>query len=320
MKRSRRNVVTRRLADGTVKTYVYERGQRTDAVEPKPKTLGDLIVEFKRSAAFKNLAPSTKALRLISIKKLEQLAAEPLSEITYPVVQRIQSHMAETPGMANVTLGLLKRMMRMAVRMGWAASNPLTELEKLKTKEGKPWPWWAIRQFRERADPDWVFVLDLAIACGQAVGDVRRLRWSNYDGKWIRLHRQKSGEAAGSPQSPEMIAQLNARKREAKGLTIITTKTGAPYSKTGFEAAWRKQMVKVGLHGRGFVFHGLRHARATMMADSGASEHAIAGVLGHKSVITTKRYTQNANRERLVEEAFPRFAAEWQNGKTKSGN
>lgn len=320
MPRSRRNVVRRILADGTEKVYVYEKSQRVDAEAPKRKTLGDLMIEYRQTAKYKNLAAATKATYAHAFQKMEDMHAAHLDEIDYEVIERIQSHLSDTPGMANITVGLLRRMFRQAVRRKLMASNPAAEIEKLKTGEGKPWPWWAVRQFRERATKEWVFILDFAIACGQSAGDIRKIRWSSYDGRWIRINRQKTGEPAEMPMPPEMVAQLNERKRNAKGLTIIASKFGRPYTKTGFETAWYKEMKRIGLHGKGLKFHGLRHFTGTMLADGGASQHAIAGWLGHKNVTSTRRYTQNADRRRLVEDAAPRFAAEWQNGKSRRPN
>lgn len=320
MPRSRKNVVRRKLADGSVKTYVYEGGTRTDAEAPRPKTIGDLILYYRAAGDWRVLAPATKATYNAALKKLEDVRATFLDDIDYAYVERLQTHLSDTPGIANITTALLTRMFRRAVRAKWMTHNPAAELPKLKTGTGKPWPQWAIRQFRDRAPAEWVFILDLMLACGQRVGDVRALRWSDYDGAWIRLVQKKTGSPADVPLMPEMIGRLNARKRKAKGLTIITARHGRPYTKTGFETAWGKVMKAVGLDGKGFTRHGIRHTTGTMLADAGSSEHTIAGWLGHKSLQSTRRYTQNADRRRLAEEALPRFAAEWQNGKTNKSN
>lgn len=317
MPRSRKNVVRRKLADGTVKVYVYEAGIRADADEPRPRTLGDLLTDLKRpKGPWWHLAPNTRRTQLFAVKKLEAVRASILSEIDYPWCERLQEHMSDTPGMANITLGLLQRMFKRAVKLKWMAHNPASGIDKLKTGEGKPWPLWAVQQFRAKAPADWCFILDLAISTGLRVSDIRRLRWSNYDGSWLELVQQKTGEPVQCPLVPEMIRRLNARKRQAKGLTIVTTQTGAPYSKTGFETAWYKVLATVGLKGKGYTFHGLRHTHGTMRADLGESEHTIAAALGHKSVQSSRRYTKNADRRRLLVDAQDRFAAEWQNGKT----
>lgn len=320
MPRSRRNTVTRRLADGTVKTYVYEGRQRVDAQEEKPKTLGDLILEYRATAKWKGLAPTTKALQNIALKKLEAMRSERLSDITYQVIARIQNHLAETPGMANITTSLLKRMLRLAVRMQWCEHNPAAEIEKLKTGQGSPWPWWAIRQFREKAPPEWVFILDLALTTGLRVSDVRALRWSSYDGRKISCVQQKNGEPVTAILVPELIEELNRRKRSAKGLTIVTARHGRPYSKTGFETAWYKVLKGVGLYRKGLKFHGIRHRHGTMRAEAGDSEQTIGAALGHKSAQSSRVYTRTADRTRLLEQSQDRFAAEWQNGKTTKSN
>jgi len=322
MPRSRKNVVRRKLADGSVKVYVYEGGIRTDAEEaPKPKDLGDLIRDYRRpKGPWWKLAPNTQRTQNAAMKKLEAIHATLLSDIDAAWCERVQEHLSDTPGIANITTGLLRRMFKRGVKLKWMPFNPAADLEKLKTGEGKPWPLWAIRQFRQRAPADWCFIFDLAIATGLRVSDLRALRWSNYDGTWIRCIQQKTGEEVECLLVPEMVRRLNQKKRQARGLSIIATATGTPYTKTGFEAAWYKVLKHTGLKGKGYTFHGLRHTHGTMRADSGDSEHTIAAALGHKSLQSTRRYTKNANRRRLLEDAQERFAAEWQNGKSSKSN
>jgi integrase len=64
--------------------------------------------------------------------------------------------------------------------------------------------------------------------------------------------------------------------------------------------AWSCREAKI----EDFHFHDLRHTTGTRLADSGADAFAIAELLGHRDLQTTKRYTHatEARRRWAVEE------------------
>lgn len=303
MPRSRRNTVKRRLASGEVKTYTYV-GDRPVQAE-KARTVGDLILVYKGSAttkpssAWSKLSPSTQRIYRCALNKLDGLRQVPLSLIDSEHIEVVREDLSDTPGMANLTLAVMQAMFKIAKKRKWIGANPVAEIERFETDEGEPWPMWAIDHFRAHASAEWVFVMDLALMTGQRRGDLVKARWSDYDGRGIEFLQQKTGSFVYVPV-PSLVDQLDARKKAAKGLTIIAGRFGRPYTPHGFSTAWVKAMSDIGLHGKGFKFHGLRHTALTWMAERGATENQLAAVSGHLNLSQLRRYTKRANQRQLA--------------------
>src|SRR5262249_18348512 len=56
------------------------------------------------------------------------------------------------------------------------------------------------------------------------------------------------------------------------------------------------------------VFHGLRKAALTRLADAGCTAHEIAAISGHKTLSEVERYTKATNQARLARAAMERIA------------
>ncbi len=65
-----------------------------------------------------------------------------------------------------------------------------------------------------------------------------------------------------------------------------------------------------------FRFHDLRHTAATRLADTGADAFTIAEILGHASLVMTKRYTHATDeaKRKAVERVAERMAETANNG------
>lgn len=306
MPRSRRNTVTRRLASGEIKTYHYAAGNR---VEPeRAHTMADLILAYKGSATsppssdWADLSPNTQRIYRAALKKIDGMRPLPLSVIGPEDIDEIREKLSRQPGMANLTLAVLQSMFKLAKRKKWVTVNPVSEVERFETGEGEPWPQWAIDQFRKKASAEWVFVMDLALMTAQRRGDLVRARWSSYDGQGIEFLQEKTGSLVYIPV-PSLKEELDARRKAAKGLTIIAGRYGRPYTPQGFSTAWRGVMEKAGLHNRGLRFHGLRHTALTWMAERGATEFDLMSVSGHQDAAQVRRYTKRADQRKRAARA-----------------
>jgi len=306
MARSRRNTVRRRLASGEIKTYTYV-GDRP--VEPeKAHTMADLILAYRGSStvkpahAWSKLSLGTQHAYRCALTKLDALRGVPLALIGSEHIEMVREELSGTPGMANVTLAVMQAMFKIAKKRKWVAANPVAGIERFETDEGEPWPQWAIDHFREKAPADWVFAVDLALMTAQRRGDLVKARWSDYDGRGIEFLQQKTGSRVYLPV-PSLVDELNARRKAATGLTIISGRFGRPYTPHGFSTAWVRTMEAIGLHGKGLKFHGLRHTALTWMAERGATEYELMSVSGHRNASQVKRYTKRANQRKMAERA-----------------
>ena len=112
------------------------------------------------------------------------------------------------------------------------------------------------------------------------------LRWDDVDFTTSRLHvrRAKGGETAVHP-----IGGKELRESE-RATYIFVSERSAPLSVAGYQ-----RMVARAGAAAGFPFlvhsHMLRHSCGYKLANDGHDTRAIQGYLGHRSIVSTQRYT-----------------------------
>jgi integrase len=119
--------------------------------------------------------------------------------------------------------------------------------------------------------------LTLALWTGQRQGDLLRLPWSAYDGKYIRLKQSKTGARVVIPVGAPLKVALDTAPRQSP--FILTTAEGKPWTSDGFRASWRKACAKAGIVG--ITFNDLRGTAVTRLALAGCTEAEIATITGH---------------------------------------
>jgi integrase len=117
----------------------------------------------------------------------------------------------------------------------------------------------------------------LALWIGQRQGDLLRLPWSAYDGKYIRLRQSKGQRRIPPiPVGRPLKAALDATQK--RGPLILTNSEGRPWTSDGFRASFRKACKRAGISG--LTFHDLRGTAVTRLAIVGSTEAKIATITG----------------------------------------
>lgn len=151
----------------------------------------------------------------------------------------------------------------------------------------------------------------LAATTGLRRGELLALRWSDVDLDRASLHvlqaleqTRTNGVKVKSPKSrssrrlvpiaPECVAMLREHKAEqdvartleyADNDLVIPTTGGNPWPPDNFSAQFSRLARTAGC--RGFRFHDLRHAFATLSLSSGTSIKDVQSLLGHSSASLT---------------------------------
>jgi integrase len=130
--------------------------------------------------------------------------------------------------------------------------------------------------------PDcWEEVADfciVAIDTGCRLSELLTAQPDQFDGKWLRLWKTKNGKPRSVPVSDRAQAIL------AKRLPWRIRTHQLRY-------AWNKAKMAMGLSQDGdFVFHALRHTRATRLVEMGVNLRVIQQFMGHRAIQTTIRY------------------------------
>ena len=292
----------------------YEAGL-TAIVKPKPRhsdgTIGSLVLSFYQSSAFSNLAASSQQrYRLV----LDKFAAEDGHRLVRDMPRRVAVSIIEeigekTPGMANLSASVLRRLFAYAIKKELRTDNPFSGIEPYKLGSHHTWTEAEITKYREA----WPIgtrerlAFDLLLYTGQRVGDVVAMRRSDQCDGVIHIRTQKTGAELDIPIHPDLLQSIKACP--AQGLTLIGAPNCRPMSATGLSALVMRAAHTAGLP-KECVPHGLRKSAMRRLAEHGSTSKEIASVSGHRSLKEIERYTAAADQARLARSAVARIPQE----------
>jgi integrase len=153
---------------------------------------------------------------------------------------------------------------------------------------------------------------ELFLNTGQRRSDVVRMAWSHLsaDNK-IVVVQQKTGRRLIIPLHREALAALAAAKRDH--IAILTTMYGKPFTVDGF-SQWMRAAIAAAKLPLDCQPHGLRKATGRRLAEAGATAKMIMSILGHTTLAEAERYTEDADQERLAEDAVVKLEGHRVNG------
>jgi integrase len=147
--------------------------------------------------------------------------------------------------------------------------------------------------------------LALGLYTAQRRGDAIKLGRQHIRDGVLTVRQQKTGVTLAIPVHPDLAAIIAATP--VGHLTLLTTNTGKSYSGNDFTDQFRAWCDAAGLP-KHCVFHGLRKAALTRLADAGCTTHELAAISGHKTLSELQRYTQASNQAKLANAAMGRMA------------
>ena len=91
----------------------------------------------------------------------------------------------------------------------------------------------------------------------------------------------------------ETVYTLLKEKAKARSMSgyVFTTSQDTPIIARNMIREWYKALKQAGI--TGFRFHDLRHTVGTRLGRAGQDIHAIASILGHSQLSTTRRYVKH---------------------------
>lgn len=216
-----------------------------------------------------------------------------LREITPDAVSRLVAERSGkvTPGCVRKEVGVLKRILKFAVRKGMLASNPADgvqlprqSLERVRYLQPEEF-----QALLQHCPPNLRPVVRLAVHTGMRRGELLRLRWLDVDllNRKAILPKTKNGRGR--------VVYLNSEAMDVfRDLALdIETRPEEPVFKLGvtpdevsFQFAESCQKANIS----DFHFHDLRHTCASWMRQQGIGLDVIAKQLGHADLRMTSRY------------------------------
>lgn len=299
-------IVRKKLASGEVREYSY--APKPPRQRVAPDSVGAMILAYRASPEFAALRPMTKKHKAIYLRDLEDLAGVPAAKVLRRTMLAMRDVIAAErgTGAANAFLKVSGAVFSWARDRGWLEHSPVDRAKRLPGGHLAAWTAAEADDATRRLPEHLARAVILARHTGQRRGDLCALRWSAYDGHAIRLTQAKTGAALVIPATPDLRAALDAWKRDAKSLHILTTKDGRPWKPIYLTMAMRAALRELGMRDALNV-HGLRKLAATTLAEAGCSAHEIAAITGHKTLAMVQLYTASADQERLAAGAIVRL-------------
>jgi len=318
---AKKRTVKRRLADGTVKTYRYGPAKPR---APTAESLNAMIRAYRRSPNYRALKPSSRYRYDLYLRPLEEIGHTPAAKLSKRNLNTLRDWIAAERGngAASLFVAVCGALFNWAQENDWIKANPAFRLKAPTLGEITAWTP-AQAEAAEAALPEHLRrAVVLARFTAQRRGDLCAMTWAAYDGATIKVKQQKTGAELVIPCHPRLKAELDAWRRTATAVTILTGQLGRPLRPAALGEGIRKHLDAAGFP-RALSIHGLRKLAATELAQAGCSTHEIAAITGHKTLAMVQHYTASVDQAQLASAAIVRLS-EKQNAKNdrkiKSGS
>lgn len=297
--------VKAKLADGSKKTYYYawrggpkiegEPGTAdfitshanalADRKKPSDGIFFNLIADYKASSEFRRLAPVTRKGYLVYIKLIEDEFGDlPIAALDQRQVRGVfkewRDGMADKPRKADYAWTTLARILSVAKDRGKIANNPCERGGRLYDGDRSEniWSDHAIKMMMAACPVELQTALLLGIWTGQRQGDLIALRWSAYDGKYLRVSQSKTKRRVVIPIGNILKSHLDAMTQT--GGHILLNTFGKPWTSDGFRTSWGKAFDRAKIN-EDLTFHDLRGSAVVRLALVDATVPQIASFTGH---------------------------------------
>ncbi len=281
------------------------------AERTQPGSIAALIVAYYASAEWAALRASTRiGYRNMLDRFREQHGAKRVATLEPRHLEAIFHKLAATPGAARNLRKRLRRVFRLAVRLGWRTDNPVTETEPPVRRRNQvgfiPWTEAEIAAFEARwpSGTRERLALALLLYTGQRRSDVVTMGRQHIKAGRIHVSQLKTGARLAIRIHPALQRELD-QLPASDTLAFVLTAQGTPFTAQGFSAWFRDRAQLAGLKGR--TPHGLRKAAGRRLAEVGCTEKEIAAVLGHATLSEVANYTRDANQAALADRALAKL-------------
>lgn len=271
-------------------TQEYVRLTRDRAVKTSEGTVGSLVEEFRGTAKYKALAPTTRK----DYERMFLVIKDEFGKLGLPAVEARGSRkrfmawrdtMKDSPRSADMHLGLLARVFAWAKDNETILRNPLERVEKLHegSRRDTIWSDEQLNTLLTSASPHIRNVALMALWTMQRQADLLSMTTMAFDGERVFIRQGKTGARVRVVAAGSILPLL----REAKGAIrqrVLVNSFGQNWTSSGFKSSWRKEMKRLDIEG--VTFHDLRGTAITFAYAKLDRPHAekiklIAEISGH---------------------------------------
>ena len=286
-------------------------GARISSRRAQPGTIDFLIVEYLGSAAYRNLAPVTRANKRVRLDWMR----ESIGRARYAKLEprHVETLMEKKGGpvAANRLKKDVSQLFRFAAkRYGHTGANPaaMADAHKVQSSGFHTWTDQEIETYRitHPTGTKARLALEILLGTGTARQDAAALTRANLRGKRLFYRRGKTGQEVDLPILPELAIEL-AQLPPDQMMLLAHGSQGKAYTPESFGNWFRDRCSEAGLPH--CAAHGLRKASARRLAEHGATEFEVMAFLAHGTAQEASRYVAGANRTKLTTSGLAKLEA-----------
>lgn len=245
--------------------------------------ISSLIGEYQASPRWTALRPNSRRTYRFALDAIKASWGHlHASQVTPRGAAALIDSISDKPPFANLTLAVVRLLMKEAIRKGYRDDNPAREIERVDVSpdEAKPLTieaWAALMQ----APDDIRRYAVLGRATGQRISDVLRISPKNRDQNGLAITITKlKDKAHWCPLNAAQIAEIDGWK-QFPGAPYIMRPDGKRHTAQSFRDAWNAWIATdPGASCRGFTSHDLRATKVCDERISGKSHQQIAAIVG----------------------------------------
>lgn len=279
-----------------------------EPVKAKAGTLGSLLVSYKGSPAFTELAERTRSDYLKVMDYLQPIAGTPLVQIGAGFIAKLRDKTLKKKraGFTNHMLAMLSSAFKHGLEYELVDANPCREIAKAKMAADRKRPNRAWTP-DERANvpalawPQLRLPLMLARTWGIRRGDIVRMPRSAYVDGWLTFRAGKNDALITLPVTGDLKVEMDAAMANAPtgDSTLLCLNTrGKPWTENGLSVQIAKYLAECrerGIMGPKGSIHGLRHSVGAELRAAGYSAEQRKLVLGHDTDEMAEHYSASAD-------------------------
>ena len=270
-------------------------------------TVADMVARYYRSAGWRGLRDSTKAMRRNILERFrEEHGDKSFLRLERRHIQAMVD--ARGPEAGRNFLKLVRALVRVAIAAELRKDDPTVGVTTVrhKTDGFHSWTEEEIAQFEAAhpVDSRARLAFALLLYTGQRRGDVVRMGRQHVRNARLHVTQGKTGRALVIRVHPALDAILATAA--PANMTFLVTGQGKPFTPAGFGNWFRDQCNAAGLPQ--CSAHGLRKAAARRLAEAGCTASEIMAVTGHASLAEAEKYVRAASQVWLADQAMARMS------------
>ena len=270
----------------------YENGPKEENL------LSNLIDAWFATDKFKALAPSSRICYESISRQVKEYFKGSHAEDIRPY--HIAGWMDDCPSKTQANLGraVLVNVLALAIRKGFIDRNPVSEIERHNIKRRERYLTDAeYIAIREQATPILRAAMDISYATAARVSDVLAIRLKDWTEEGLYIRQKKTGKFQLFNRSPMLEQVIDAARsipRPVRGMYLLCTLKGQPYSYATINTWWQDAVEKSGV--KDAHFHDIRGKSATDMKRGGGDYQAL---LGHSTKAMSDSYIKIEEAQRV---------------------